>query len=154
MRARRFLCVIMLALLAVPPLRAADDEPEPYSEDEFPQWARDTRRLEIITLGSLPFTTLCASLLYSAWRTDDFISTNKNVRVFSTAAALSVGAGVSDLIITLLIRRSKERRLQRQREQGGLVVQPLGPEQERQGPPQEWLHIEDLAPPEQVQEEQ
>ncbi|HEQ72079.1 MAG TPA: hypothetical protein ENN69_06280 [Spirochaetia bacterium] len=34
--------------------------PEPYTKDEFPQWAKDLRRAEIIFFGSLPFSFLFA----------------------------------------------------------------------------------------------
>jgi len=34
--------------------------PDPYTEDEFPAWALDLRRAEIIFFGSLPFTFLLA----------------------------------------------------------------------------------------------
>ncbi len=42
--------------------------PEPYSKDEFPDWAKYLRRFEIVTLGSLPFTTMTASTIYTSIR--------------------------------------------------------------------------------------
>ena len=41
---------------------------EPYEEDEFPGWALDLRRAEIVALGSLPITLLASRLLYGLGR--------------------------------------------------------------------------------------
>ena len=43
----------------------ADTTPAPYSEGEFPQFLKDARRFEIITLGALPFVTIQTTLGYS-----------------------------------------------------------------------------------------
>ena len=43
-------------------------EPEPYTEEEFPQWAHNLRRFEIITLGTLPITFLATFLVYDLIR--------------------------------------------------------------------------------------
>ena len=49
---------------------------EPYTKDEFPDWAKYIRRFEIVTLGSLPFTTMTATTVYTAirWAKNDFDS--------------------------------------------------------------------------------
>lgn len=51
-------------------------EPVPYSPDEFPQWAKDLRRAEIIMIGSIPVTVLLSGFLYTLyrWYDNDFIS--------------------------------------------------------------------------------
>ncbi len=41
---------------------------EPYTKDEFPQWAKDLRRYEIVSLGSLPFVMLLSTLGYGLYR--------------------------------------------------------------------------------------
>jgi hypothetical protein len=35
-------------------------EPQPYKDEEFPQWLKDLRRAEIIFFGSLPFSLLAS----------------------------------------------------------------------------------------------
>ena len=42
--------------------------PESYTEDEFPLWAKDLRRFEVVLIGSLPFTYLYTSLSYGLIR--------------------------------------------------------------------------------------
>lgn len=47
---------------------AADETPEPYTEEEFPKWARDLRRAEIIAIGSFPFTLFFTNFAYDTYR--------------------------------------------------------------------------------------
>lgn len=64
-----FICI--LVLLPAGTAGAQDDTPsapEPYTEEEFPLWARDLRRFEVVLIGSLPFTFLYTSLGYSLIR--------------------------------------------------------------------------------------
>jgi hypothetical protein len=44
-----------------------DDLPdyEPYEEEEFPKWARDLRRGEVIFFGTIPFTFFVSSFSYN-----------------------------------------------------------------------------------------
>ncbi|MEE1181408.1 MAG: hypothetical protein UHY90_04070, partial [Treponema sp.] len=39
-------------------------EPVPYSKEEFPQWALDLRRFEVVSLGSIPFAMIGVVLVY------------------------------------------------------------------------------------------
>lgn len=41
-----------------------DRTPQPYEDDEFPQWSKDLRRGEIILLGSLPLVYMLTNLAY------------------------------------------------------------------------------------------
>lgn len=43
-------------------------EAEPYEQEEFPQWALDLRRAEIVAFGSLPISLLASRLLYALAR--------------------------------------------------------------------------------------
>lgn len=43
-------------------------QPVPYQPDEFPQWAKDLRRAEIITIGVLPFAYLYTNAMYDLGR--------------------------------------------------------------------------------------
>ena len=51
--------------------------PEPYDKNEIPDWAKYLRRFEIVTLGSLPFTTMTATTVFTTirWAKNDFDST-------------------------------------------------------------------------------
>lgn len=104
-------------------------EAVPYSKDEFPTWAQDLRRSEIITLGSLPFTVLATTLCYSLVRYTaygfDFsyvpnpfaksgagsLDTSEQIGVVAAAGGLSICIGLTDLFIHIA-RRKKQKRLE------------------------------------------
>ena len=44
------------------------DDARPYDQEEFPRWARDLRRAEIVATGTLPLTLLASRLLYGLGR--------------------------------------------------------------------------------------
>ncbi|MFW5693880.1 MAG: hypothetical protein ACOCYB_01835 [Alkalispirochaeta sp.] len=44
------------------------DEPAPYEPDEFPQWARDLRRGEIIAFGAFPVAMIISGIGYQLGR--------------------------------------------------------------------------------------
>ncbi len=50
------------------PLFGEVAEPEEYGEEEFPQFLKDLRRLEIILFGSLPFTLFVSLETYDIYR--------------------------------------------------------------------------------------
>lgn len=133
-------CAAILLLLIFLPSVMFAVEPsiqiEPYREDEFPDWLRDVRRAEIVTLGSLPFTTLATTLVYSFYRyaDNDFnkdyfpnplakssasanLSKKEQVGIISVSACLSLAAGVADYIISA-IRRSRDEKLEEERDAG------------------------------------
>jgi hypothetical protein len=70
---------------------AAEGQPVPYDEDEFPEWLVKVRRFEVITIGSFPAALLFTNLGFSLYR---FIQasieagsvTGENVPVFFGAA--------------------------------------------------------------------
>lgn len=72
-----FLCLV--ALLMAPPVlpaqtsaddaeEAAADAPIPYDPDEFPLWAHDLRRAEIVALGAFPVAMIVSGLGYQLGR--------------------------------------------------------------------------------------
>ena len=50
-----------------PPVQEGD-EPEPYEDEEFPQWMHDLRRAETIFIGAFPIAMLFSTLSYEAYR--------------------------------------------------------------------------------------
>jgi len=61
--------LIVLLLISVCIVHAEEIKvPEPYTDDEFPQWLKDLRRAEIIFFGSLPFTLLISLQGYEITR--------------------------------------------------------------------------------------
>ncbi len=100
--------------------------PEPYSDDEFPQFMLDLRRFEIITLGSMPFITLNSSIVYNGYKfasgkTDTFnplatadYTQDEMENIIITSLCISAGIGLTDYIVNLVKRSRIKRRLRQQ----------------------------------------
>ena len=103
---------------------------EPYRPDEFPQWAKDLRRGEIIAFGTLPFTLFLVKTAidtrryadndwdrrYAPWplKPAGAIEMDEDQRMAALAAAAvsSVALAFIDHIVLRMKRASKEREAQ------------------------------------------
>ena len=128
---KKFLLIFtVLAMILSSQLYAQDSknqEPEPYEKSEFPTWLLNLRRSEIITLGSVPFTTLAVSLTYSTFqyatgRTSSFPSPfNKNQSytqddikmIVGLSLGISLVVGIVDFIITVVKQKNRQKTQQR-----------------------------------------
>ncbi len=99
---------------------------EPYTKDEIPTWAKDLRRTEIVTLGSLPFVTIGVTLGYSFYRVFsngmDFgyfinplsssasssLTEDEQKGLILSSLAVSALIGLTDLTINLIQRKVEE----------------------------------------------
>ncbi|MCR4939385.1 MAG: hypothetical protein K5930_04660 [Treponemataceae bacterium] len=118
--------------------------PEPYSDEEFPSWSIDLRRAEIVTLGSVPFTTLGATMGYTFFRyiknefdSDYFpnplakssaaanLNSDEQIGIFISSACISLIIGIVDFIITRIERRRAEEssEYERARQQESVIVE-------------------------------
>lgn len=61
-----FLAMFLFVVTAVSAQEQA--EPIPYQPDEFPQWALDLRRAEIITIGAFPLAFILSRVAYDLGR--------------------------------------------------------------------------------------
>ncbi len=95
----------------------SQDDYVPYSRDEFPRWARDLRRFEIVFFGTIPFSFLYTSAGYSLYRygssnwdpayapallgnkTPPILTTAEKFDIIYTAAGVSFAAAFVDFII-------------------------------------------------------
>lgn len=123
----------------------ADDltisDAEPYDTKAVPQWLKDVRRGEIITLGSWPFTTLLVSLSYSMgmfaahnWNSSYFrnpfsssgdgYSYSEIKGILLTSAGISVGIGITDLIVNI-VKREKAKKKKNAEQLKNIVITPL-----------------------------
>lgn len=119
---------------------------EKYQEGEFPQWAMDLRRTEIITFGSLPLVTLGTSLayggiLFASGAVSEFpnpfskdssaaLSSDQQMQVFFISLGTSLLLGIIDYVINLIRRSSSQSRIQRiQQEQNHVTVTPIFPQE-------------------------
>ena len=133
---------MILAFLS--PAYGADSSatPEPYHENEFPQFLKDVRRFEIVTLGALPFVSIQTTLAYSTCQyfNHDFESSyfpnpfaassysqDEQVGLLLTSLGICAGIGLTDLIIQLVKRnRNKKRSLI---QDSDLMITPAGPDE-------------------------
>lgn len=63
-------CFIVFLIIFTAFTAAGESLPdyEPYEEEEFPRWALDLRRAEVIFFGTLPFTFFTSTLSYDLYR--------------------------------------------------------------------------------------
>ena len=142
---KRFASTVLIFSLLfnwITPVFAQDNShtPKPYEKDELPQSVKDLRRFEIITLGSLPFVTLDTSLAYStfryaqndfdeAYKPDIFSKTSytqeEQTGIILTSVGISLGIGLTDLVIQIIKRSSKKRREKRQITYDDIAIVPL-----------------------------
>lgn len=99
--------------------------PEPYKENEFPQFLKDARRFEIITFGALPFVAIQTTFGYSTiqYVNHDFESSyfpnpfaassysqDEQIGILLTSLGICVGIGLTDLIIQIVKRNKAKKR--------------------------------------------
>lgn len=147
-RARKILLInLICVLIACLPVFADDTSTtaEPYTQNEFPQWAYDLRRTEIISFGSLPFVTLGVTLGMGTYKyvngeissfpnpfnkSSSTYTTDEQIKIIKLSSTISIGLGITDLVINLIQRSNKERRLKKIQESKEKVsVTPLSPEE-------------------------
>jgi hypothetical protein len=110
-------CLLTVAAAAWAQPAAPNPLPEPYSKDEFPDWALSLRRLEIVSLGSLPIALFYTRLVfdfsrytqngfnpsYAPWPFKNEYSYRPSAQeqrdVFLSAALVSLSVGLIDAII-------------------------------------------------------
>lgn len=118
--------------------------PEPYKDDEFPQFMKDARRAEIITLGAMPFVTLNTTLGYSFVRYSqhDFLSDyipnpfaktsdsngfteNEQKTILLTSIGISMGIGLTDFIVNIIRRNNFAKQKNLKENSGPILIKPV-----------------------------
>jgi hypothetical protein len=93
--------------------------PEEYDPEEFPMWAHDLRRYEVIAIGSYPITFFATSLIYdfSVFASSGFdpsysMGSQRDSQdigiIVGSAAAVSLIIATVDLIINVNKRKQLE----------------------------------------------
>lgn len=96
----------------------SSEEPVPYGDNEFPVWAENIRRTEIITFGSMPFVTIGVTLIYSFYNfashdfngayfinpftKDTSMTKDEQIGIIVAASCVSLGIGLTNLAINLI----------------------------------------------------
>ena len=119
---------LLLILSIFSKLSALNTNPEPYGKDEFPSWAKDLRRTEIITFGSLPFATLGVTLGYGIIKYANGSSTSianpfnksssqysldEQKKILGISCAVSLALGLTDLGVNHITRFIKRKKMQK-----------------------------------------
>ena len=155
--------VLLLLCVIVFPCRAKeakDTTPAPYTDDEFPQFMKDLRRAEIVSFGALPFVTLTSTIVYSSARyaqhgfdseyfpnpfakasASNGYSTAEQAGILLTSAGISVGIGLTDLLVSVIRRKAAKKKLER-KEKAPIVVTPIAEDKDAvriDMPPRETL---------------
>lgn len=89
----------------------------PYNQSEFPQWAQDLRRFEVVFFGTIPFSFLYSSTGYSIYtyashnwdssyapallgnKTPPVLTTDDKLQVLTIALGVSATAAFVDFIL-------------------------------------------------------
>lgn len=101
-------------------------EPVPYSKDEFPQWALDLRRFEIVSLGSIPFAMIGVVLVYGNIEKQrghmssvpnplnpSSLDESEQLKILGMTVCTGLAIGFVDFTVNQIIRHNKKKRLQR-----------------------------------------
>jgi hypothetical protein len=153
------LTVVFLLSLPVPGLSAQTTTAEEV-KIEFPQWARDLRRGEIIAFGAFPFTMFFSSVVWDTYKWgyyDDFSMSNTRyapwpikpadgealtntefLKVMGIAAGAAVLIAITDHIL-IRIRRARAARQAASVPRGQFRIErkPWPPEENVESPPLE-----------------
>ncbi len=67
---RLLIIILLFTIFITVPLFSGESLPdyEPYQDDEFPNWAKDLRRAEIIFFGTIPFSFFYSTFSYDFYR--------------------------------------------------------------------------------------
>ena len=128
---KKFVVVICLFSIISTSVFCEDHTAEPIDKEELPQAVQDIRRFEIITLGSMPFVLLDTTLVYSgikvgtgarnsngeAYKVTPFATSScftweeDQKKILTITACVCVGIGITDLIVRLVKRSSKNKKI-------------------------------------------
>ena len=114
------------------------------SNDEFPEICLNIRRAEILTLGSIPFTTLLSTIGYSFYRYYDHdfesgyfpnplakssdaanLNDSEQKMIIATASGISLGIGLTDLIFNYYSKKQKQKNKQLSIKNSRIQIQGL-----------------------------
>lgn len=122
-----FLTAVLLGTSFLPAQELPPQDPlmpEEYDPEEFPLWAHDLRRYEVVAIGSYPITFFATSLIYdfSIYAANDF---NREYSMGSQRSGSDIGiivgsaACVSLVIATidLIINTSKRKRQESEKDE-------------------------------------
>ncbi len=120
---KTFLLSALLIFASLPAFPEENSTPyTPYEAAEFPLWARDLRRFEVVFFGTVPFSFFYASAGYSLYtyashnwareyapailgnRTPPILTNSEKLQIIGVSLTLSAAAAVVDFCIGAVTR--------------------------------------------------
>lgn len=96
-----------------------EDLPVPYEDEEFPGWAHDLRRFEVIAFGAFPLTYILSSMTFEIVQTSQGNSEQFSLysekgqddleMLLITSAGISLCVATADFIIGRIKEKKKEK---------------------------------------------
>ena len=97
--------------------------PEPYTDDEFPQWSKDLRRAEIVSLGAIPFAAISVTMAYGGYQyasgksnsfpnplsRDNSYTKEEIFKLVGVSAGVGLSVGLVDFVINYTRRKKAEK---------------------------------------------
>lgn len=140
MKIKTFVCAIFLFLICglifAQSSEKKDTTPEPYTEEEFPELIHDLRRFEIITLGSMPFVTMDAAIVYNGYKyftrkadkfnplaTADYEPAEMK-KIIITSLCVSAGIGLTDFVIRFIKREFSQKKKSQNNDSINIIEDP------------------------------
>ncbi len=117
MRIFYYLFIFILFISAAPLFGDSLPDYEPYEKDEFPGWALDLRRGEVIFFGTIPFTFFVSTLSYNMYiyasnnfdtnfapalfgnTTPPILSKNEKLQIIAVSVSLSAFLAFLDYLL-------------------------------------------------------
>ena len=130
---KKLITLFILAIICISGMYANSNDSlltsnssQTVSVKETPQWLKDLRDTEIITIGAMPFITLGVSLTYSLivlfqnnFNTTYFVnpfaksgsySTEEQIGIIVTSSLICVGIGLTNLTINIVKSEMKKKK--------------------------------------------
>ena len=124
---KRFICFLFIFLFSSTLILQKgfceeSTDPEPYDKEEFPQWALDLRRFEIVSLGSIPFAMIGVTMAYGAIEMNrgnmnslpnplspSSLSEHEQLKVVGMTVCAGLVIGLVDYTVNVIIRHNKRK---------------------------------------------
>lgn len=145
---KKIICLIMVfvffsAYKVQPAFSEGVDDPVPYSDSEFPQWALDVRRFEIVSLGSVPFAMIGVTLAYGAIQVNrgkmdsiphllnqSNLDEYQQFKILGLTICTGLCIGLVDFTVNQIIRYNKRKKMERINSRKKIEVIPIEAETE------------------------
>ena len=144
MKKKNVLLILLMTLIAASLFCQEKTESSEKKTVELPQWALYARRAEIVTFGSLPFTTMGVSFAFSTYKyfsgasstfpnpfdkSSSSYSEGDILKILGISLSISAVIGIADLIVGIVRHNGEAKRLERLNESNVITIVPATDEE-------------------------